>query len=245
MIEHLPFLLAGALIGGFTLGLTGFGNGLTSYGVWLHVFSPQLAAPLVAIGSIAGHLMMYRGLRHAIEPQRIWPFVVGGLAGVPIGGFMLTVISAPAFKLFGGAFLAIYSALALAGGLRIGPVPANRTIDGIVGLIGGVCGGLASLSGPVITLWCGLKGWSNDEQRGTYQPYNFAMLTAALVAFGVAGLLTAELLMLAVYSLPATLIGVWIGRRLYGFFDEAQFRRLILVLLILSGVSLVWTSLNA
>ena len=245
MIEHLPLLLAGAFIGGFTLGLTGFGNGLTSYGLWLHVISPQLAAPLVAIGSLTGHLLMFNGLRHAILVDRIMPFIVGGIFGIPIGTWLLTIISVPGFKLFSGLLLTSYSILSLVGGSRLTTVKTSRWVDGLIGMAGGVCGGLASISGPILTAWCGLKGWSKDEQRGTYQPYNFAMHVCAIVAFGVAGFLNKEVLLLVFYSMPATLVGIWLGRRLYGQIDEVQFKRIILILLTLSGIALVWGGLQA
>lgn len=244
MIGYVMIVLAGAFAGGFTLGLTGFGNGLTAYGLWLHVLSPQVAAPLIAVGSIVGHLGMFRGFRHAIRPHRFLPFVIGGAAGVPAGTWLLTFISAPAFKLFGGALLAVYSLLSLTGGIRLQIKNESRLLDGFVGLLGGICGGLASLSGPIMTVWCGLKGWPKDEQRGTYQPYNFAMLSFALAAFAVAGLLTIEVLKLVLLSLPATLAGIWIGRRLYGRIDDRQFQRIILALLTVSGVTLVWTGLR-
>ena len=238
-------ILAGALSGGFVLGLTGFGNGLTAYGFWLHVLTPQLGAPLVAIGSITSHLLMFRGFRHAISPARFMPFIIGGLIGIPIGTVLLTVISAPACKLFGGAMLASYSIITLCGGLSL-RVPSKTPFgDPLIGLIGGICGGLASLSGPILTVWCDLKGWPKDEQRGTYQPYNFAMLSAALVAFGVAGLLTMPLLKLTVLSLPATLGGMRLGRRLYGKIDDRQFRKVVLGLLALSGLSLVGSGIVA
>lgn len=243
MPDHLLILLAGAFAGGFVLGLTGFGNGVTAYGLWLYVLSPQLGAPLVAIGSVTAHILMYRGFRHVIYPRRVLPFVLGGLLGVPIGTWLLTIVSVPAFKLFGGVLLVGYSLLTLVGGLRLRVTSENKVLDSFVGWIGGVCAGLASLSGPIITIWCGLKGWSKDEQRGAYQPYNFAMLTLAMVAFGVAGLLTREFWILVALSLPVTVAAMWLGRRLYGHIDDVQFQRIVLVLLTLSGLGLIWTAL--
>lgn len=241
----IPIILAGALAGGFVLGLTGFGNGLTAYGFWLHVLTPQIGAPLIAIGSITSHLLMFPGFRHAISPARFMPFILGGLVGIPLGTLLLLVISAPAFKLVGGALLASYSIISLCGGLSFKIREKTPIADPLIGLAGGVLGGLASLSGPILTIWCDLKGWSKDEQRGTYQPYNFAMLSAAMVAFGVAGLLTMTVLWYAALSLPATLAGVWLGRRLYGKIDDAQFRKVVLGLLALSGLTLVGSSIVA
>ena len=43
-----------------------------------------------------------------------------------------------------------------------------------------------------------------------------------------------------IYSiLLATLLGAWIGRRLYGRLDVARFHRIVLAVLLLSGVSLI------
>ncbi len=241
----IAIILAGALAGGFVLGLTGFGNGLTAYGFWLHVLTPQLGAPLIAIGSIISHLLMFPGFRHAISPARFMPFIIGGLVGIPLGTVLLTIISAPAFKLVGGGLLASYSIITLCGGLTLRVRSETPLADPLIGFIGGIFGGLASLSGPILTVWCDLKGWPKDEQRGTYQPYNFAMLSAALVAFGVAGLLTMALLKLAALSLPATLTGMWLGRRLYGKIDDRQFRKVVLGLLALSGLTLIGSSIVA
>ncbi|MBM3344236.1 MAG: sulfite exporter TauE/SafE family protein [Betaproteobacteria bacterium] len=236
-------IVAGALAGGFVLGLTGFGNGPTAYGFWLHVLPPQLSAPLAAFGSVLGHIVMFGGFRRAMSRERIVPIVAGGLTGVPIGVWLLTFIPANAFRLFGGLMLTGYALVTLAGGLRFRVPDKTPGRDALIGWIGGVCGGLASLSGPIVTIWCGLKGWTPDEQRAAYQPYNFAILSAAIVGFGIAGLFTMALAGALMLSLPATWLGVVIGRRCYGRVDAVLFRRLVLVLLTLSGLALVAQSL--
>jgi uncharacterized membrane protein YfcA len=39
--------------------------------------------------------------------------------------------------------------------------------------------------------------------------------------------------------LPVLLAGLWLGVRLYGRLDDATFRKMVLVLLLLSGLTLV------
>ena len=51
------------------------------------------------------------------------------------------------------------------------------------GFGGGALGGVAGLSGPLPTIWCGLRGWSADTQRGVYQPFNLAILGLVLCAY--------------------------------------------------------------
>jgi hypothetical protein len=78
-------LALGALCGGFVTGLTGFGTGLTALGFWLHVVSPTVAATLVVVCSVAGQIQSLYTMRRAVAWQRAWPFLVGGVLGVPFG----------------------------------------------------------------------------------------------------------------------------------------------------------------
>ena len=43
-------------------------------------------------------------------------------------------------------------------------------------------------------------------------------------------------------GLPALLLGTWLGWALYGKLDEAAFRKIVLILLLVSGVALVASS---
>ena len=53
------------------------------------------------------------------------------------------------------------------------------------------------------------------------------------------GVITADVLRLYALGLPAMIAGLWTGFKLYGKLDDAAFRKLILVLLVLAGLGLV------
>lgn len=229
------FVLAGAWLGGFVNGLAGFGTGLVALGLWLHVVEPALAAPLVVICSVVAQLQSLFAVRRAMDWRRLWPFIAGGLAGVPLGVAALAQVPAEAFRTALGAFLVVYAA----GMLLSGRLPVitwgGRAADAVVGLGGGILGGAAGLSGPLPTLWCGLKGWTKDEQRAVFQTFNLSILACAMLGYAVHGVLTAEVGRLALIGLPGTFVGVWLGMKTYGRVDDRQFRRIVLWLLLLSG----------
>ena len=54
-----------------------------------------------------------------------------------------------------------------------------------------------------------------------------------------AGAATVETSKMFLYGLPFLLAGLWLGLKLYGKLDDATFRKAILVLLLVSGVSLI------
>jgi uncharacterized membrane protein YfcA len=105
-------------------------------------------------------------------------------------------------------------------------------------------GGMASLSGPAPTIWAQLRGFGKDEQRGVNQPFNMSILFLALVSSAIAGFLDRTFFVWAAISLPATLVGAQVGLALYRRINDVQFRRIVLILLALSGATLIATSLR-
>ncbi len=236
-------VFAGALLAGFVHGLVGFGTGLVALGLWLHVLEPVLAAPLVVICSVVASSQSVHVIRHAISWRRLWPFILFGLLGVPLGVLTLGHIDATALRAAVGIFLVLYSTAMLL--FRRLPVidRGGRPADALVGFAGGIMGGAGGLSGPLPTVWCGLKGWSKDDQRATLQPFNMTILAWTLVSYATQDILTGEVGRLALAALPGTVLGVWFGVRTYGRIDDRQFERVILWLLLASGTVLIATNL--
>lgn len=236
-------ILAGALLAGFVHGLVGFGTGLVVLGIWLHVIEPATAAPLVVICSVVSSLQSLHVVRRGIDFRRLWPFVLFGLLGVPLGVAALDSIGATTLRLSVGLFLILYSTAFL----MLGKLPVirggGRAADGLVGFGGGILGGATGLSGPLPTVWCGLRGWNKDEQRAVLQPFNMIILGWALIAYAYQGVLTEEIGWLALGALPGTVLGVWLGLKTYGHVDDRQFRRIVLWLLLASGFVLTISNL--
>jgi uncharacterized membrane protein YfcA len=236
-------VLAGALLAGFVNGLAGFGTGLVALGLWLHVIDPILAAPLVVICSVIAQLFSLASVRPTFNLARLWPFLLAGVLGVPVGVMALNHIEPDSFRTTLGVFLVVYCSVTLAS--RRLPVIdwGGRPANGAVGFAGGILGGAAGLSGALPTIWCGLKGWGKTEQRAVYQPFNLTILSWALIAQAQQGFITAEVGRLTLICLPGTILGVWLGVKAFGRVDDRQFRLIILWLLLASGGVLTATSL--
>ena len=86
-------------------------------------------------------------------------------------------------------------------------------------------------------MWLQLRGGAPDSQRAVYQPFNLIVLTLASAGMALGGQITAPVLWVALFSLPATLAGAWIGARLYGAVSAHTFQRLVLVLLLVPAPS--------
>jgi uncharacterized membrane protein YfcA len=238
----IALVIAGALVAGFVNGLSGTGYALIALGFWLQAMPPVTAAPLVALCSVLGHVQSLPTIWRGVRWPRLWPFLAGGLLGVPLGTRLLEHVQVQPLKLGTGLLLIFYSAWM--GFVRRPPVVTGggRLADAVAGFAGGVMGGMASLSGPVPIIWVQLRGWTKHEQRGVNQPFNMSVLAAALLSAAVAGLLDRRFVVWAAICLSTTLIGARFGLVLYGRIDDVGFRRIVLVLLGLSGVTLIASS---
>jgi uncharacterized membrane protein YfcA len=138
-----------------------------------------------------------------------------------------------------GVFLVLYSLYALVRP-AIAPVKAGgAAADAGIGFLNGVLGGLTGLAGILVTIWCGLRGWPKEVQRTVFQPVAVAIFLMSALWIGAKGAITADTIKLFLIGLPALLAGTWLGLRLFGRLDEAMFRRVVLVLLLASGVVLI------
>lgn len=243
-LGDIAIVVAGALAAGFVNGLSGTGYALVALGFWLQAMSPVTAAPLTALSSVAGHIQSLPRIWSGVQWPRLWPFLLAGAIGVPLGTMFLGDLRPQPLKIGVGILLIVYSAWMAF--VRRPPIitGGGRSADAFVGLLGGVMGGMASLSGPAPTIWAQLRGYSKNEQRGINQPFNMTVLFLALASAGIAGFLDRTFFVWAAITVPSTLIGARIGLALYGRINDAQFRRILLALLAFSGATLILSSLR-
>jgi uncharacterized protein len=237
----LVLLPVGAFAGGFVSGLTGFGTALMALGIWLYVLPPSIVVPLVLICSIVGQTSTLPTFWRSIDFRLVWPFLIGGLAGVPLGTMLIAHADPRIFKGSVGVLLLVFPAALYFNRTPMALSFGGRIADAAIGFAGGILGGLAGLSGALPTLWATVRGWGKDERRGVFQTFNWTVLSAALCLQVGTGFITTEVLRLALLALPATIFGAWLGARCYHALSDRDFRDVVLGLLFLSGVGLVWS----
>jgi uncharacterized membrane protein YfcA len=233
-------VLAGALIAGFVSGFAGFGTGLVAAAFWYYALPAAMVPPLVALASVVAQLVGLFAVRAAFAWRRAAPYLLGGVVGVPLGVVVLGIASPAILRLTVGLLLVGYAAFQLSPLARGGVTRwGGRAADGAVGVAGGFLGGFAGLSGVLPLVWLQLRGGTSSGQRATYQPFNLIVLALAGIAMAIGGHVTMDVLTVTAAAVPATLLGAMAGVRAYARASEAGFKRLVLVLLLVSGMVLV------
>jgi uncharacterized membrane protein YfcA len=195
------------------------------------------AVQIMMVASIGIQIYSVAGLSREISWSRCVPFILGGIALLPIGILLLLTLRPQSYVLMVGAALVLYGLYML---LRrpVLIVSSTRMADVLVGALGGISGPLAAIPGIPVTIWCGMRGWDKVAQRAVYQPYILVMQVIAL-----ASLLLLEHRgtfdpMLFAYALPG-LAGAVVGLRAFHALTDSQFHRMINLALVASGAALV------
>jgi hypothetical protein len=128
---------------------------------------PVQIVQIMLVCSIAIQALSVATLRNAIEWKSLARFLYGGLVGLPLGVYLLTHFASHVYLRCIGIFLIGYGLFMI---VRQPPktIISNVIGDYVAGFLGGVTGGFAAFPGAFVTIWCGLKGWPKDRQRGVY-----------------------------------------------------------------------------
>jgi len=242
MDAALLIVVLGAAAAGFAQGVSGFAFSLVALSIWAWAVEPQMAAAMSVFGALFGQLVALPFIWRGFELKKLLPLLLGGLIGVPFGVVLLGWFDPALFKFGLGVFLLFYCPLLLLLRPDFTFNHGGRIADAIAGFGGGVLGGIGGIAGPIPTLWTTMRGWSKETQRGVLQAFNICMHSTTLTVYALSGSLSGESLkMFAIIALPVA-IPALIGVQLFHRLNAQAFRRMILILLMVSGLALIWGS---
>lgn len=242
-LHLLAAVLAGGALAGFVQGLSGFGFGLTAMAVWAWVLEPRLAAVLAVFGALLGQLLAAARVRRGFAWRDLWPFLLGGLVGVPLGVAVLPGLDMAWFKTILGGLLVLWCPAMLLSHRLPRLQRGGRLAETLVGLAAGVLGGIGGFTGTLPTLWCTLRGYPKDRQRQVVQNFNLALLLVAMGSYLAKGLVTRPMLPWLAALAPAVLLPALLGMRVYVGISEARFKQIVLCVLTAAGAALLASSL--
>ncbi|WP_117190735.1 sulfite exporter TauE/SafE family protein [Rhizobium terrae] len=231
---ELTFVFFAALIAGLARGFSGFGGALIFVPLAGASVGPKIApALLLVIDGLMTLGMLPDGWRRA-NRREVGTMLIGTLVGVPTGTALLAVLPPVTLRwLVSGVVLCLLVFL-ISGWRYHGRPKAPLTIG--VGALAGLFGGAAQLSGPpVVAYWLG-GAIPPLTVRANLILY-FALSTViSAVSYLISGILTAEVLLIALVAGPGYGIGLFFGSRLFGVASEVTFRRICFTLIAMAAL---------
>ena len=105
----LTLIAVGGFLAARVTGSAGFAFGIIVTSVWIHVLQPAQIVLLASICATSIHVASVWRFHSEIEFRLLWPFVLGGALGVPLGVMGLTRLDPIVFRRLFGAFMICYS----------------------------------------------------------------------------------------------------------------------------------------
>ncbi len=238
--------LSTIIIGSFALffagliqGLTGFGFALISVPILSIILPPKVVVPAVLIYGTILNLIILINTRKWVKLKKIWPLLVFGILGMPLGTYMLLVFDVKVLKIFIGAVIIIFSAVLFKGFKR--EIKRERFFFAPIGFVSGLLNGSITMSGPPVVLFFTNQGLAKNAFRANLVAYFFALNLATISAFVIGDLITLQVIKLVVYLLPGLFLGVIAGIRLVNRVKDELFRKITLIIVMVAGVFLIIT----
>lgn len=245
-IDHRIVLLTLVMVlAGFVSGLAGFGFSFVA-ALGLFLFAPRELFPLLLLLSLTTQLVSIWSLRASMVPLRKWwpdgplPFIAGAALGTPVGLWLLYNLDAAALCELVGAVILGYAAWSFfAKPRKLTALLATRARV-VTGFLGGVIGGFTAAPGSVVAIWGTLTGIAKERQRAILQPFIvgaqlLALVEQSLKPGGMPWSVVAFAAALALFVVPANLLGVRLFRRI----NDAAFKKVVLLLLFGMGIALI------
>jgi len=221
----------------FVQGLAGFGIGLVALAFLPYLMTPTTAVVLMTLLATVFCCLVFIPLRGDFRVEGVDTLLVGTLAGMPLGVWILASVPASVLARLIGAVLIVIVALELAG-LNPKRLP-GRGWGLLAGVFSGVIGGAVGTPGPPAVVYLTAQGWSSRSIKATLQAFLVVNQVIILAGYWWAGLLTTEVWQLGAYfALPAA-AGLLAGMRLFDRVDHARFRRIVFLVLLGSGIALL------
>ncbi|MBI4491844.1 MAG: sulfite exporter TauE/SafE family protein [Chloroflexi bacterium] len=230
----------GVFLAGIVNGATGLGFSIVAGAALALLLDAKTAVLLISV--IVPILTSVQLLRHRAQVRhlrRILPLLGGGLLGVPLGTYLLAVLSGRAVALVLGAFTLLYVFTGFFK-LRFRVTPRwEPLLAPLVGVSGGICNGAVGVSGPILASYL----LALDMPASTFI-FSLAVMFVVQSATRLVGLITLNqmtpaLASLSLLLLPAGVLGILSGMWLQSRLPKQAFHRAVLLVLFAAGSSLI------
>ena len=236
------FVIAAAVVFGayVIFGVTAFGAALFTVPILSQVLPLEFVLPTcVLLDVVAALAVGGRITRDAAWSELRWmiPFAI---VGAVVGVTLLVNLPQRAVMIALGMFLLAYGLYSL----RSGGVPGSVSAvwAPLTGFIGGSMGTLLGIAAPPYAIYLARRISDPQAYRATLSNMVIVSTTTRALVFLAGGLMLADRLTAFVLLLPFALSGIWLGTRISQRVSRAQLLRVVSVLLMLIGASLLMRS---
>ena len=218
---------------------TGIGFGAVAGPIILLVMDSGAAIQVSILLNLLIAVVLVPSLLNNIDKTFLRRVLIGSAFGLPIGIWVFTIVSVATLKLLAG--LAVFlMALSASGILQNRTREKSESRDYFTGVLSGAMSTVLAMPGPPAAARMTALALSKDAIRATTLALFIFSYGAAYVFQAYFVGVSKDVTMVAVVLVPATLIGILLGRIATSRISERAFRPLIVAVLVLTSLGLLF-----
>src|SRR5262245_5671862 len=233
------FAIAAAVVFGayVVFGISAFGAALFVVPILSHFLPLEVVLPMVVLLDVSASVALgVRISREADWSELKW-MVPMSAAGAVAGVTLLVALPRQATIVCMGTLLILYSLYSLRQGEATRIV--GRIWGSVAGFVGGAFGTLVGVGAPPYAIYLAYRLPDKLAFRATLSNMVIFSVSIRAVVFAAGGLMLADRLVGFAVLVPFCLAGLWLGNRLQTRISRAGVLRVVAVLLLLIGLSLL------
>ncbi len=244
--DLIVLLVVSLVIAGLVKGMIGVGMPTVAFPMLSMLVDVQTSVMLLSMPLVLSNIpQALAGGCVAQTLRSLTPVLVGMVPGVWIGVAVLLNVDPAAAKIVAGAVVIVVAALTL-----LAPkLQVKQRMIGPVGLGAGFCGGLlggiAALSGPLVFIFLLAKGLS--AKAFTKEASMFLVVSSVLLVSALTSSRQFDWrdVVISTLATAPVVAGMLAGQKLRDAIPAAAFKKLVVLTVLLSGAQLVWRGVFA
>lgn len=214
---------------------TGFGLALVCMALVPLVLPVGEAIAFVAIASFGVNLFVIFANRAGFSWRHAIPLSLGMALGIPVGYYGLRALDGEwVVRLLGVVLMGIAVAEFLQKRFVALQIPERS--GSVFGLIGGILAGAFNVGGPPVVVYAYSMRWSKVETVAILQTVFLSGGLVRNLLMMQAGEYNAPLLALVAWSLPASILAVWLGKLTLDRLPRSALKALVFLLIFVIGL---------
>ncbi len=235
-IELLLILGIAIFFGFFVQTLVGFAGSLIALPILLlGVQLPDAIAYISMFYLFSSTFMVFKEWKN-IDKKSILRLTMASIIGVVLGIIVLSYTKPMVLKKALGVFILLYVAYVLYGKAE---VVLGRKTNLAFGVLGGFFSGVFSTGGPLYVISVKNSVQEAKSFRATMIGVLALVTLIRVPALSISGILNLEHVKISLLLLPVFFLAQFLGVKLFPKINENQFKNILLILLSLSGLSLI------
>ena len=239
--QDLLLALGVAFLAGFVKGMVGFAMPMVLVSGLSVFLPPELAIAGLILPTLVTNVLQAfgQGAQAAISSMRQFRvFLIVGLLFLLVGAQLVTLVPTSTFLLMIGVPVTFFALIQVLGVKLVLAQPSAR-IEALIGSIAGFIGGMSGIWGPpTVAYLTALNTPKAVQMRVQGVIYGLGAVALTLAHLG-SGILRAETAPFSAVLIVPAVAGMWLGLQLQSRIDQALFRKVTLVVLLVAGLNLL------